>query len=99
MWRLLLVMILAAGYYLSTPFFKLAAGLFPSSLSVIPAAKIGTSLLVNLSWHAPISSEINSLSSVINSTGTYGFVFNSSILPDGVPYGIVLFLLLSKSGC
>lgn len=33
---------------------------------------------------------INSLSSAINGTGTYGFVFNSSTLPDGVLYGIII---------
>ncbi|OBT71771.1 hypothetical protein VF21_09396 [Pseudogymnoascus sp. 05NY08] len=42
---------------------------------------------VDLSWHAPISSNINSLSSAINGTGIYGFVFNSSTLPQGTPYG------------
>jgi acid phosphatase len=44
--------------------------------------------LVKMSWHPPISSRINSLSSAINGTGTYGFVFNSSLLPEGTPYGI-----------
>ncbi|ELR03874.1 hypothetical protein VC83_06065 [Pseudogymnoascus destructans] len=42
---------------------------------------------VDLSWHEPISSNINSLSSAINGTGIYGFVFNSSTLPEGTPYG------------
>ncbi|KAF2115506.1 acid phosphatase [Lophiotrema nucula] len=42
---------------------------------------------IDLSWHAPMSSRINNLSSAINDTGTYGFVFNSSLLPEGIPYG------------
>lgn len=33
---------------------------------------------VDLSWHAPLQSNINSLSSAINGTGIYGFIFNSS---------------------
>ncbi|GAB7356912.1 hypothetical protein MBLNU459_g7766t1 [Dothideomycetes sp. NU459] len=42
---------------------------------------------VDLSWHAPISSSINNLSFVINGSGIDGFIFNSSTLPPGVPYG------------
>nr|OQO22335.1 hypothetical protein B0A51_08423 [Rachicladosporium sp. CCFEE 5018] len=33
---------------------------------------------VDLSWHAPAQTNVNSLSSAINGTGTYGFIFNSS---------------------
>ncbi|KAM0715505.1 hypothetical protein Q7P37_009003 [Cladosporium fusiforme] len=33
---------------------------------------------VDLDWHAPARSSINSLSSAINGTGIYGFIFNSS---------------------
>ena len=33
---------------------------------------------LDLSWHAPAQSQVNSLSSAINGTGTYGFIFNSS---------------------
>ena len=36
---------------------------------------------VDLSWHAPAQSQVNSLSSAINGTGTYGFIFNSSQAP------------------
>lgn len=79
-----------AGYYLSTRFFELATSFFiVSSLSVIQAADVNVS--VDLSWHAPISSTINSLNSVINGTGVYGFVFNSSTLPKEIPYGIMVF--------
>lgn len=94
---LLLTTILAGYYCVLTPFFQSATGFFESSLSVIQAAKINTgttsSMSVDLSWHAPISSKINSLSSAINGTGTYGFIFNSSILPEGTPYGAWIFLL------
>ncbi|KAK5129619.1 hypothetical protein LTR08_003018 [Meristemomyces frigidus] len=37
-----------------------------------------TNATVNLGWHPPINSNVNSLQSAINGTGTYGFVFNSS---------------------
>jgi hypothetical protein len=75
-----------AGYYILTRFFELATSfLIVSSLSVVQAANIDIS--VDLSWHAPISSRINSLSSTINGTGTYGFVFNSSTLPEEISYG------------
>lgn len=81
-----------AGYYVLIQFFELATSFFiVSSLSIIQAANIDIS--VDLSWHAPISSRINSLSSAINGTGTYGFVFNSSTLPEYIPYGIVMFFL------
>lgn len=81
----LLAMILS-GYYLLTRFFVLATSSFiVPSLSVIQAANKGIS--VDLSWHAPTASRINNLSSAINGTGTYGFVFNSSTLPEEIPYG------------
>lgn len=81
-----------AGYYVLARFFELATGFFiVSSLSVIQAANMDIS--VDLSWHAPISSSINSLSSAINGSGTYGFVYNSSTLPEEVPYGALIFYL------
>ena len=33
---------------------------------------------VDLSWHAPVKSNINDLAGVINGTGIYGFIFNTS---------------------
>ncbi|OBT60695.1 hypothetical protein VE03_09843 [Pseudogymnoascus sp. 23342-1-I1] len=75
-----------AGYLLLTQFSELTASFFvASSLFGTQATDMDT--LVDLSWHAPISSNINSLNSAINGTGTYGFIFNSSTLPEGVPYG------------
>ncbi|ORY10617.1 histidine acid phosphatase-like protein [Clohesyomyces aquaticus] len=42
---------------------------------------------VDLGWHAPKKTWINDLSQVLNGTGTHGFIFNSSVLPTGTPYG------------
>lgn len=42
---------------------------------------------VDLNWYAPKKSWINDLGQVINGTGTNGFVFSGSKLPDGVEYG------------
>ena len=39
------------------------------------------------SWHAPRSSWSNNLTKVIHSTGTHGFIFNSSTVPEGSTYG------------
>nr|XP_023907927.1 uncharacterized protein LOC112019643 [Quercus suber] len=36
---------------------------------------------VDLDWHAPLQSQINNLQTVINGTGVYGFIFNSSQAP------------------
>lgn len=84
-----LLAVIPAGYYVLTRYLELATGILAvSSLSVIRAANMNVS--VDLGWHAPISSSINSLGSAINGTGTYGFVFNSSELPEDIPYGIVI---------
>ena len=40
-----------------------------------------TNATVDLDWHAPVKSNINSLKSAINGTGIYGYVFNSSVAP------------------
>ncbi|KAF1838757.1 phosphoglycerate mutase-like protein, partial [Decorospora gaudefroyi] len=42
---------------------------------------------VDLGWYAPKKSWINDLGKVLDGTGTHGFVFNSSQLPVGAPYG------------
>lgn len=41
----------------------------------------------SLAWYAPRNTSVNTLSSVVNSTGTYGFIFNGSTDPVGVEYG------------
>lgn len=33
-------------------------------------------------WYAPASSNINNLDKVINGSGVYGFIYNSSTTPD-----------------
>ncbi|KAI9686576.1 MAG: hypothetical protein M1822_003587 [Bathelium mastoideum] len=42
---------------------------------------------IDLSWHAPNTTQINDLTTVINGTGVYGFIFNSSTDAAGTPYG------------
>lgn len=42
---------------------------------------------VDLSWYPSPSTDVNSLSSLENSSGIYGFVFNSSTDLARVPYG------------
>ena len=93
---LLLLVVILAGYYI----LRLSSGsetnfFIVSSLSVNEASD--TNILVDTSWHPPILSRINSLTSAINDTGTYGFVFNSSTLPEEIPYGIAIFFLLQIS--
>ncbi|KAK5171510.1 uncharacterized protein LTR77_004655 [Saxophila tyrrhenica] len=41
---------------------------------------------ISLKWHAPAQTKINSLSSAINGTGIYGFIFNSSQSPPDTNY-------------
>lgn len=36
---------------------------------------------ISLSWYPPAKTQINDLSRVINGTGIYGFIFNSSVAP------------------
>ena len=57
------------------------------SLASLLAPVIAQNSTIDLSWHVPKKSWINDLSHVINGAGTHGFIFNSSILPAGVPYG------------
>jgi 2-phosphoxylose phosphatase len=42
------------------------------------AASCGSHAPVDLNWHPPIESNINNLEKVVNGSGTYGFIFNSS---------------------
>lgn len=43
--------------------------------------------MVNLNWHAPAATDINNLGAVINGTGVFGFIFNSSLIPTTTSYG------------
>lgn len=47
---------------------------------VTQCAMVNTSN-VDLGWHAPNATGINDLRTVINGTGVYGFIFNSSVTP------------------
>ena len=46
-----------------------------------------TNSSVNLAWYAPSNTSVTNLNHVINGTGVYGFIFNSSTDPPGTPYG------------
>lgn len=98
LWLLAVIVgVILAGYYVLTRFFELATSFFTASnLFILQSANMNVP--VDLSWHAPIFSEINNLSSAIKGIGTYGFVFNSSTLPEGVPYGMVVFLMCLNFG-
>ncbi|KAI0144645.1 histidine acid phosphatase [Xylariaceae sp. FL1272] len=77
-----------AGYFTATPLFQSASSyLIPISLSASRNGQSNGRIPSNLSWYAPVASHINDLGSVINGTGTYGFIYTSSELPEGVPYG------------
>ena len=58
-----------------------------ASTSPLTAAQCNVRANVDLSWHPPNTTVVNSLSSVINGTGIHGYTFNSSTTPAGVPYG------------
>jgi hypothetical protein len=58
---------------------------FASAVSAAPSATASSTTL-DLSWHAPPSTEVSDLKSVINGTDVYGFIFNSSKTPAGLPY-------------
>lgn len=47
----------------------------------------GSGQNVNLNWYAPNATQINNLTSAVNGTGVYGFVFNGSyVTPAGNDY-------------
>jgi hypothetical protein len=56
-------------------------------ISGVHSAATCASPSVDLSWYPSPSTDLNSLNSLENSSGIYGFVFNSSADPAGVPYG------------
>ena len=62
-------------------FQRSVVAMLPILSSAIAAAS------VDVSWYAPNQTLVNSLASAINGSGVYGFVFNSSTIPAGVPYG------------
>ncbi|OAL56575.1 cytochrome P450 [Pyrenochaeta sp. DS3sAY3a] len=56
-------------------------------LAAAKPREVAQNASVDLNWYAPKKSWINDLEQVINGTGTNGFVFSGSKLPDGVEYG------------
>ncbi|KAL8865888.1 MAG: hypothetical protein Q9174_006634 [Haloplaca sp. 1 TL-2023] len=81
-----LLVVMPAGYYLWSHLLKSTSSFFAlSSLSSTQATDV--EFAVDLDWHPPVSSNINSLHYAINGTGTYGLIYNSSTLPAGTPYG------------
>ncbi|KAI5199327.1 hypothetical protein AUEXF2481DRAFT_65049 [Aureobasidium subglaciale EXF-2481] len=59
---------------------------FPIIFSFAGVAVSASNSTVDLSWHAPSYSKLNDLNLVINGTDVFGFVFNSSKTPAGLPY-------------
>lgn len=53
-----------------------------SLLLSVAASPAYNSQAIDTSWHAPTSTPLNNLTSVLNSRGVYGFIFNSSSTPD-----------------
>jgi hypothetical protein len=64
---------------------RYSAALALTSLGTV-SGQCSTSASVDLSWHAPNVTVVNNLTVVINGTGIYGYIFNSSTNPAGVPY-------------
>ena len=56
-------------------------------ISRVHSAATCASPSVDLSWHPSPIEDVNSLSSVEKNSSIYGFIFNSSSEPVGVPYG------------
>ena len=46
-------------------------------------AQIPDAGLNDLAWYPPNATHINNLEQAINASGTYGFIFNSSVNPPG----------------
>ena len=55
------------------------------SLTALATAQ-SSSETVDLAWYAPANSSVASLSSAVNGSGVYGFIFNSSQTPSSAPY-------------
>ena len=57
-----------------------------ASHEVLPQCALRNTSDINLDWHAPKFTAINDLNTVINGTGIYGFIYNSSVTPSKLPY-------------
>ena len=58
-----------------------------SFAAVAAAGSAAAQAPVDLSWHAPAQTELNDLTKVIEGTGVYGYIYNSSQTPAD-KYGI-----------
>lgn len=84
MWQLTLLLptaLLASSAWFTMHYLYSFPVLF-SFASVVSASNA----TVDLSWHAPPSTKVSNLNSVINGTDVWGFIFNSSKTPAGLPY-------------
>lgn len=52
--------------------------------SIVPLATLvaTSAATVDLRWYPPANTQINNLSSAINGTGVYGYIYNTSFTPD-----------------
>jgi acid phosphatase len=58
--------------------------LFTSNLVLpgVAASFLHDTRAIDTAWHAPAKTQINNLTSALNSDGVYGFIFNSSSTPN-----------------
>ena len=49
---------------------------------ILPASEFLYTPMADLNWYAPNATAVTDLSQVINGTGTFGFIFNTSHTPD-----------------
>ncbi|KAK7920104.1 hypothetical protein PG985_008126 [Apiospora marii] len=53
-----------------------------TSLLVSTGAAAAAGMGVDLNWHPPAATQLNNLTSALQGSGTYGFIFNTSQTPD-----------------
>lgn len=53
-----------------------------TSMLLSTAAAAAADMGVDLNWHPPAATQVNNLTSALQGSGTYGFIFNSSQTPD-----------------
>ena len=83
-----LMLLVAGAMYYNTHWIMTQSVLLISSFaSSLNVQAQSTGNVADLKWYAPNSTKVNSLTSVINGTGVYGFIFNSSTVPADTPYG------------
>ena len=78
----LAVIILVATIFYFAQYLRMLSPQPHSLEAVLPTVFTGSNPNVDLNWHAPKSTQINDLSSVLDGKGTYGFIYDSSWTPD-----------------